>query len=176
MSNVTSGFKTTKATSVSSDGEFFMEILDGCNKIEKINFVSSSGGSIKNWTLSDSLVVENEEGKKITFRIHGNKGPVYLVTEKILENGKTKKFRVTFYTKSDGTIVYPKKITLPKNEKTSKPKNHNKNPEINDNHTYIMTDQDKGYDSNGKPVLKEGEPMRAFNQRMVMWANKVNVW
>lgn len=174
MSNVTSCFKTTKATSVSTDGEFFMEILDGTNKIEKIDFVSSSGGAIKDWTLEDSLVVKKEDGENIVFKIHGNKGPVYLVTEKNLGNGKTKKFRVTFYIPADGILVKPKKITLPKTGKIVSVKSSNEEV-INDTHDYVMTDQDRGYDSNGKPVLKEGEPMRAFNQRMAMWANSTKI-
>ena len=166
------GYKVTKATSVSNDGKFFMEILDGGNKIEKIDFVSSSGGAIKNWTLSDSLVVKNEEGKEITFRIHGNKGPVYLVTEIPNENGKLKKYRVTFYIESDGSVVQPKKITLPKQNKE---RTTSQKEIVPDNHSYIMTDEDRGYDVNGKPVKKDGEPMRAFNQRMVMWGRELTV-
>lgn len=89
--------RVVKATSVSEHGNFFMEILDGTKTIEKISLVSKTEGAIKSWTLDDSLVVKKENNDEVVFRIHGNKGPVYLVTEKI-ENGKSKKFRVTFYT------------------------------------------------------------------------------
>ena len=108
--------RVVKATSVSEHGNFFMEILDSEKVIEKISLVSKTDGAIKDWTINDSLVVKKENGEEVIFRIHGNKGPVYLVTEKN-ENGKMKKFRVTFYTDQEKIVTQPSARTVSSKKK-----------------------------------------------------------